>query len=95
MPLDGNLWFLSFSPDTTIVNWICGTTYNDVFIDKPKVSWWTKATKWTIDIWRRSWEIISAFIIFLFSIFVWAFQFRQTNNARQMKSNEPDIGVYL
>jgi hypothetical protein len=65
LPLDNDLWFYHFPPDTTLVNWICGTMdCYTVYID-PKVSFWTKATKRTREIWKSSWQIISAFIAFL------------------------------
>lgn len=68
MPLDNNLWFYHFPPDTTLVNWICGTTYSDIVYFESKFSFWKKVTKWTSDIWKSSWEIISAFITFLFFV---------------------------
>ena len=70
IPLDNDLWFFHFPPDTTIVSWICGTTYSDIVYIVPKVSWWTQAKKWTSDIWISSWQIILGFIAFLFSIFI-------------------------
>lgn len=70
MPLDNDLWFYHFPPDTKVVSWICGTTYSDIVYIEPKVSWWTKVTKWTSDIWKSSWQLISAFIGFLLSILV-------------------------
>ena len=70
MPLDNDLWFYHFPPDTTVINWICGTTYSDVVYEKPKVSWWTKAVTWTSGILKSSWQIILGFIAFLFSIHI-------------------------
>jgi len=70
MLLNNHLWFYHFPPDTTTVNWICGTTYSDVVCEKPKVNWWTKTTKCTYDIWRSSWQIILLFAGFLISILI-------------------------
>jgi hypothetical protein len=78
MPLDNDLWFYHFTPDTTLVNWICGTTYSDIVYVKPKVSFWTKATKWTNDTWKSSREIVSAFMVFLF-LFI---MFKRQKNGR-------------
>lgn len=77
MPLDNDLWFYHFPPDTTFVNWVCGTTYSDIVYIEPKVPFWTKATKWTSDIWKSSWEINSGFIIFLFLALIFG---RQKND---------------
>ena len=68
MPLDNDLWFYHFPPDTTIKNWICGTTYSDVVYEEPTVSLWNKAREWTRHIWNNSWQIISSFIALLLSI---------------------------
>ena len=70
MPLDNDLWFYHFPPDTTSVNWICGTTYSDIVYIEPKISVWIKAAKWADNIWKSSWEIISAFITFLFLVLI-------------------------
>jgi hypothetical protein len=66
MPLDKDLWFYHFPTDTTIVNWICGTTYSDIVYNKPKINWWTTTTDWAYDIWKTSWQIILSFAGFLF-----------------------------
>ncbi len=70
MPLDKDLWFYYLPPDTTIVNWICGTTYSDVVYERPKITWWTKATYWTNKAWKSSWQIILSFVGFLLSTFI-------------------------
>jgi hypothetical protein len=75
MAIDNDIWFYQFPPDTTTVNWICGT-YSDIVYLEPKVSWWTHAKMWTTNIWKSSWQIILEFIVFLFSIFV----FRRKRN---------------
>jgi len=74
MPLDNDLWFYHFPPDTTIENWICGTTYNTVVYEK-ETSWWTKILSQVTHCWQSSWQLIIAFAAFLTATFI----FRQKN----------------
>ena len=67
--IDDDLWFYHFPLDTNFVNWVCGTTTNNIVNIDSKISWRTNAKKWTNYIWSTSWAIISAFTVFLFLIF--------------------------
>lgn len=69
MPLDNDLWFYHFPPDTTIENWICGTTYNTVIVEK-EASWWTKTLTQANYYWKSSWQLIIAFATFLAATFI-------------------------
>jgi hypothetical protein len=69
MPLDNDLWFYHFPPDTTTENWICGTTYNTVFYQN-ETSWWTKTLTQINHYWQSSWQLIISFTIFLTATFI-------------------------
>lgn len=77
MPLDNDLWFYHFPPDTTIENWICGTTYNTVVYEK-ETSWWTKTLSQINHYWQSSWQLIISFAAFLAATFI----FRRQKNGR-------------
>ena len=51
MPLDKDLWFYHFPPDTTNDNWVCGTKYNTIYVDQ-KLPFWKKAN----DLINKSWK---------------------------------------
>ena len=70
MALDNNFWFYNVPPDTTTINWICGTTYNDNLFIKPKISFWEQANKQLSIIWNSSWKLIVGFLVFIFCIIV-------------------------
>jgi hypothetical protein len=69
MPLDNNLWFYHFPPDTTIEKWICGTTYNTVVYEK-ETSWWTKTLMRANNYWESSWQLIIGFVAFVAATFI-------------------------
>ena len=75
MPLDNDIWFYHFPTDTTIKNWICGTTYNTVAYEK-ETSWWTRISSQVTYYWQGSWQLIIAYAVFLVSTF---FIWRQKN----------------
>ncbi|HSC53755.1 MAG TPA: hypothetical protein VLC98_09050 [Phnomibacter sp.] len=68
MPLDNDLWFYHFPPDTTNVNFICGTNY--IVLERPEINWWKKTTVLIESIWESSWQIIVLFAGFIFSVFM-------------------------
>lgn len=70
MPLDNDLWFYHFPPDTTVENWVCGTTYGTVVYDN-ETSWWTKTLRQAKHYWEISWQLIIAFFVFLIATYIW------------------------
>lgn len=70
MALDNDIWFYHFLPDTSVTNWICGTTYTDVVYERPKRSWWTNAIQLASVTWTSSWQLILGFITLLSVIII-------------------------
>ena len=71
MPLDNDLWFYNFPPDTSTKTLdykclLCG----DIVICELNISIWTKTTVQAKNILKSSWGIILGFLVFLISIFI-------------------------
>jgi hypothetical protein len=62
IPIENNLWFLHEPPQPEIMDWVCGTTYQYIYIGPSK---WQVIKKKIHSVWQSSWQLIISFSIFL------------------------------
>lgn len=96
MPLDNDLWFYYFLPDTNFKKLDYKLFECATIAFEPKISWWIKTREEINHIWATSWKIILGFMAFIFSIF----RIKKQKNGRQHLIqcpgsclHEPNTGV--